>query len=875
MTTPNREAVERILLEPSLTEIEIENIKSGGDININLEILIANTDRYQWLLGKKKVIESHAEVLPESTMSLKQINEKIRQFKVDLLEYAITIYRLDEKEVESVTVAREQLFTGQLAETDRLLDAASLVAVQEKHEQLLATRSSLVDVYQKLVINGEEFLVKAQLTLLNYELPERFQRAVQYFEKSLVSVRRAKGFPKRRTECFTAAAKFYQEYRHINRSIPLYGEAIDIVQLMTLKEPAVYNYVLASIRNNLAALYFSREEYDKAIEQQRLSLDYFEKAADDGNPLYWVDVVLLMGNLANSWMKKGNMLKASYYYDSCVSAYDNPLFESNDERRQIKALGLGNAALYFNKIKETDKAINAAEASVKCFRELARDRKLAMVRHLSISLTNLAMISIENGLVEQAEVYYSESLELIRRLSKQDAERIIADLTGPLINIANLWTDLGKLTEAHELYQEAMHNVQEMIKRDPETFTSSLRLLLSNYGTTLEEMGEQEKAEAAHEEAVKIARALFAKDRNIYRSDLASALNNRATCMARLGQNYPQALKDFDEALAVIKPIIKINPLEHLPTIGTLEKNAGDALKDMELFDGAYERYQKALHIWHHLKEKAPGVYLSEAANTMVGMAMVSEASNEYARAFDHYKQSADIYAYLQAEREPGYFEKMVRSYLNSANVAEKTGEAGKVIAVHTSLIKVLARINGGEYEVMARETRARSHFKIGHLERDANNIREALKHLEDALNIYKDLAMDHGRDLWAGKFCMTALFIGNTLAGCNVPKAAEPAFLDALATARTTLDESPSEKNRITLGLVAANFAEFYADSIPNEQHSLALVSEALLHVISLPEETERREAILEACFRTLRQWGKDSNAFVASVVRRIERGG
>lgn len=870
--------VEKVLTDDRLVRMEIENIKAGRNVNIQIQQFIANTDRYQKLDAKRLQLQRRLqEASPDSTdwatlrHQLTKIEEHIYAFKIDLLEYARTIHRVESSTSGILRMAKEQLYAGQLDRTDAVIQVDQLQLNQEQATAFLEIRQNLTDVYHKLMINAEEFLVKAQLTALNYDLPDRFSLTIRFFESSVTSARRAKPHVSVQIECLGAFGRFYLIHKHNNAAVPLYEEAIVLAQQMVLQKADEYRPTVASLKNHLAGLYTERGEFTKADSLYQEALDMFKFLAEKDNIAYWFNVINVMNNLAGNYLKHGKHAKARRYYGYCLEVFDNPVFSTEKEYAILKARGLGNIAVFYRDQKDYEQAIALGRESVAIYRSLIeQDDTLDEMAGLALSLNNLAVAHKENHNEKEAENIYRECYELLCEIAERNPELIQDDLAVVLINTANAWMDFDKVEEALTVFEEALSIMRKQNQRDPESFSPLLAVLLQNYGTALMEKEDWDQAMQVNAEAVQINREL-AKDRSITQAkQLAQTLVNSGSLKAKTG-NLEEARHEFEEAVAICDNMAR----RHAPTFKPLLAHAygvmGDLLRDMQEPSMARKHYRQSLKIRQSLSKDKPRVFLPEVIKSWLALATLEEQQGNSTEAAKNYKEAAAIGAYLGEDISEHFLHQAADLYDKAGFLLEKTGDFKKAEHNYIKSVTIGRKILSIKRTEDVLKSQAAVLTALGQLYKKMREVKPAMQVLEESLNIYRDLA-ESDPETWSRFHCLSVLNIANLLASCSIWEGADQAYYEALIVIRETSERFPSNDHFSIRAMVAANIAHYHTKSQPDRRYALGFASESLYYALPRQETDEKARSYVEAAIEVVKHWGLDPDEYVRDIRDQIQ---
>jgi tetratricopeptide (TPR) repeat protein len=400
---------------------------------------------------------------------LKEAQQNLEDFKRDVLKLAEYFNKIPIN-TERLRLAKQHFDQGEYQAANAVLkteelsqDQSALLAKQQQLQQQQAELS------QQLENNANEYLLKAQLTAIDYSLGEqRLAKTRELFELALKSARTP--------ENVFAYAYFLSENNQFADAERYYREALNNLRELAKDNAAVYVPDVAMTLNNLGLLVAAdsgRRGDAEKLYQEALSIR--RELAKDNAAVYVPDVAGTLNNLAN-------LVKA-------------------DSGRRGEAEKLYQEALSIR-------------------RELAKNNAVVYVPDVAGTLNNLAnLVAADSGRRGEAEKLYQEALNDCRELAKDNAAVYLPYVATTLNNLANLVAaDSGRRGEAEKLYQEALNDYRELAKDNAAVYVPDVANTLMNFGLAYLHWQEPELALKYLQEAAEIlapfaekAPAMFAK----------------------------------------------------------------------------------------------------------------------------------------------------------------------------------------------------------------------------------------------------------------------------------------------------------------------------------------------------------------------------
>jgi tetratricopeptide (TPR) repeat protein len=175
----------------NLNTVVLQGVSVQG--NVNITQITGRSAEYKEITDRIAELEEMLSVIPETNVEKRQsylekleaARKQERDFRDGVLRLAATFDKITIN-TERLQAAKDHFDNGRLREASAILDAEALGSDQDK---LLDARQrkeqELKALDEQLQNNADEWLVKAQITAMQYDLPGWAGLAVSYFDKSL------------------------------------------------------------------------------------------------------------------------------------------------------------------------------------------------------------------------------------------------------------------------------------------------------------------------------------------------------------------------------------------------------------------------------------------------------------------------------------------------------------------------------------------------------------------------------------------------------------------------------------------------------------------------------------------------------------------
>jgi tetratricopeptide (TPR) repeat protein len=367
------------------------NLKEAAQY-ITLEKAIENLEeRLNKTISKIKKYPDDADFRADLIQIDKERNERqqeLETLKMQVLELAKTFEKID-LDTERLQKAKFHFDKGEFKEARAVLDAEimtkELSALLDKKEQL---KTETTENDKNLSDKADEFLILAQLTAIAFDLKDRFEKTIQYFEKSLQAERNVKNS--------FAFAYFLQEHKQNNKATPLYEEALANYRQLAEVNSQTYLPYVAGTLNNLANLQSAKNEFAKAELSYEEALAIRRQLAEVNPQTFLQDVATTLNNLGLLQSAKNEFAKAELSYEEAL-AIKRQLAEVNPQTfLQDVATTLNNLGILQSAKNEFAKAEKSYEEALAIRRQLAEMNPQTFLPNLAMTQINMAIFYLES-----------------------------------------------------------------------------------------------------------------------------------------------------------------------------------------------------------------------------------------------------------------------------------------------------------------------------------------------------------------------------------------------------------------------------------------------------------------------------------------------
>jgi CHAT domain-containing protein len=219
-----------------------------------------------------------------------------------------------------------------------------------------------------------------------------------------------------------------------------------------------------NIALNLSLIFFSQNEFPKAIDFAYRTLEFYRASGDRGSE------AVALQRIGQAYRALGEMQKALEYLNQAL-----PLFRTASNRSG-EGINLGTLGQVYNTLGERQKALDFLNQALQLQREMHNRREEAT------TLNNIAFVYNRLGDRTTALDYYTKSLEIRRSLKDVAAEAAV------LNNIGSIQAFLGDMQKSLEYYNQALPLWKTLADRVGQANT------LNNIGWNYDFLHDEQKA---------------------------------------------------------------------------------------------------------------------------------------------------------------------------------------------------------------------------------------------------------------------------------------------------------------------------------------------------------------------------------------------
>ena len=381
-----------------------------------------------------------------------EIRKKLEELKQEVIRLAETFTKIPINS-DRLKLARQHFEAGNFSAARAILDAEQMgIELDDLLQREEHLQQQQAQVQALRMDKANEFLILARLTALNFDVPDRFDKTIEYFEQSLKAAHTL--------ENTFEYAYFLHTHNQFNTAQPWYEESLAIHRRLAGANPDTYLPDVAMTLNNLGNLYRDRHDVAAAQAAYDEAFHIYRRLAAANPDTYLPKVATTLNNLGNLYSDRHDVAAAQAAYDEALHIY----------------------------------------------RRLADANPDTYLPDLAMTLNNLAVLYSDRHDVAAAQAAYDEALHIRRRLAAANPDTYLLDDAGTLNNLGILYRDRNDVAAAQAAYDEALAIYRRLAGANPDTYLPDLAMTAVNLSIFyLKSLPDQDKSLAHAGEALTAA----------------------------------------------------------------------------------------------------------------------------------------------------------------------------------------------------------------------------------------------------------------------------------------------------------------------------------------------------------------------------------
>lgn len=672
-------------------QLALSDIKSGRDARIELDKFYESFDVYQDLLKKREILiakliefREGTELYATTVVEIESMFLDERNMRINILELAFLLEKFNDTQINKHL--RERFKRGRIADMQKLLPGKLLAQRQAE----IAQNKELIDrVAEKLIDNSNEFLIKAQLTNLNYGRKNRFQKALFYYGRGFVSAKASASLYHIGNYAYTYG-HFLHMYELFDKAKLLYMEALNEFS----KDPRKFKIEIPVVLNNLGSLCKSILDFKSAEQYFRKALKRYNNMAADDDYDFFPDKANVLNNLGILKTDQKDFRASQNAFDEALEINEKLAFEYSDLYISDVAITLNNIGNMKADQDDYAGALQVFKRALTIRKRLAKKDPQSFLSSVAMTLNNIAVLQMDHQKLREAEKSFSEVIMIYNGLAENDPDLYLFSEAMGYYNMGNLHYSNNRFYDAEKNFSKAIQIYNTIPRKDNQTFVN-IALTKNCLGMTFTDLYQFQKAENEHLEGINILRNLTRTLPKIFLADLAMSLTNLGD-LYRITRNE-KALNCYLEAKDIWHHLAKIYPQSYRHERAATLSNLGLLYYEKRETKDSLNNFRQSLRIRKKMVKIASSAYLPGLAETLNNYGLLYLYLNMNRQAIKIFSRTVTIYIELSHSNKEAIFPDLAMA-LNNLGIAQfRSGKVDSAIISYWKsyyYYRKLARIN-------------------------------------------------------------------------------------------------------------------------------------------------------------------------------------
>lgn len=500
------------ILETKVIVFESE-INKDGDIMVDGQkvINLHNNSIYAGLINgiknREKLLHDISPIKSVTSATvldeLDCLNKQKKEFETISSRLSETFSKINLSN-EHLSLAKDLFVQGQFRKIDEILQINDLLATQmnllRKHKKSKCKRSreSTCEIEQQLDDNAIQFIIKAQLAILNFEDEERLKHSMYYFANALRS-RWSRNY-------IFEYVVFLQTYHQYDVLSYLYLDIVDRHNRHAEVRVDNYEKIIGVTLKNLGDNCFDKKLYREAVSAYEEAVEFFKYLAKKNTDHFEevlslinqisemieklievnlfkcnVDIAPLTYKLGNAYQNLNMDQQAAYFYEKLLTYYRRLAGDMSQQHEVDIAKTTNNLGNIYKKLKTYEKAAYSYKESLRLYRKMALSDASKYEHCVARTLKKLGNIYRHLKQYEDASATLGQSLLLYRKLAEDNPNKYKRIIAGILDLLNFIWVQSNNYDKALDCIYESISITRELAKSSFHTFSIKLcrRLFLA------------------------------------------------------------------------------------------------------------------------------------------------------------------------------------------------------------------------------------------------------------------------------------------------------------------------------------------------------------------------------------------------------------
>lgn len=429
------------------------------------------------------------------SQKLNELQAQLDAFKRDITKLYETFQNTN-LDNEIIKLAKQKFDDGKLKEARSLLEAEQIT---NGFDVLIQRKEKLKQDFKD---KADELLLLAQLTAVDYDMPNRAEKAKEYFEKSLKAsqnIHNLSGFAR---------------FLHLNK------------------------------------------EYDLSEKYYSIAWDEYSKLDDEHRDKHPEVIAAILNNLATIDAVNGRFADAKAKYNAIIELYE-ALYKREKDRYGTYLIGaLNNLGTAFRETGDIQSAFSTYKKALKLYRCLGDDISDNLKSESAMVFSNMGIICERTGNTEKAAELYNEGIRIQKEFVERNPLNLLfkSDLSILLHNKGYLHKKKGEYNKALADFGASFCIRKDLSNKNPLEYLPYLGKTLEALSKVHAEMDNTNIAEEKLLKSLKIFENAVSISAKEYKGDLARVYVYAAVFYQKKKTNKSKSLDFVDFAIKILQP---------------------------------------------------------------------------------------------------------------------------------------------------------------------------------------------------------------------------------------------------------------------------------------------------------------------------------
>ena len=284
---------------------------------------------------------------------------------------------------------------------------------------------------------------------------------------------------------------------------------------------------VATIQNNLGALYSALHDYASSERYYKLALENKERLFQQNPDAYRAYLAMTQNNLGALYNDLHDYANSERYYKLALENYEQLFMQNPDAYRANLAGTQNNLGNLYNALHDYANSERYCKLALENRERLFQQNPDAYRADLAGTQNNLGILYRALHDYANSERYYKLTLENYEQLFKQNPDAYRANLATTQYNLGILYSALHDYVSSERYYKLALENRERLFQQNPDAYRADLAMIYWNMMLLYADMGNLEQYVKHLEKSMELYSVLYAANPELYASWIIELQNRK------------------------------------------------------------------------------------------------------------------------------------------------------------------------------------------------------------------------------------------------------------------------------------------------------------------------------------------------------------